>query len=276
MNNRLSDMAIDPRTLWGAGYKIPWNDPAFSARMLREHLNQDHQLASRTTEVITAQAAWLSRLLPAHPASILDIGCGPGLYCEPLAGSSHRYLGIDFSPASIEYATTTSGNEDRRFRLGDVLEADFEGGHDLAMMLYGEINVFPPDLCRHLLTKAYAALAPGGTLVIEPSAADAVRALGEGPNTRTRADEGGLFSDDPYDCLTANHWFEEQGVALQRFTVVTRPDGVTREYRSTTKAWSAADLEKALTGVGFRRMEQHDDWPQPGDAMWLFTARKPE
>ena len=31
---------------WVEGDKIPWNDPDFSERMLREHLTQDHDLAS--------------------------------------------------------------------------------------------------------------------------------------------------------------------------------------------------------------------------------------
>lgn len=29
--------------------KIPWNDPAFSRRMLREHLDQEHDAASLRT-----------------------------------------------------------------------------------------------------------------------------------------------------------------------------------------------------------------------------------
>ncbi|MBW7996213.1 MAG: hypothetical protein FVQ81_06515 [Candidatus Glassbacteria bacterium] len=36
-----------PGSLWSGQYKIPWNDPAFSRRMLIEHLSQEHDLASR-------------------------------------------------------------------------------------------------------------------------------------------------------------------------------------------------------------------------------------
>ena len=32
---------------WDEGEKIPWNEPGFSARMLKEHLSQDHDWASR-------------------------------------------------------------------------------------------------------------------------------------------------------------------------------------------------------------------------------------
>jgi len=35
---------------WEEGEKIPWHDPDFSRRMLREHLSQTHDLASRRSD----------------------------------------------------------------------------------------------------------------------------------------------------------------------------------------------------------------------------------
>ena len=35
---------------WSEGEKIPWNEPGFSRRMLREHLSQEHDAASRRFE----------------------------------------------------------------------------------------------------------------------------------------------------------------------------------------------------------------------------------
>ena len=37
---------------WSEGEKIPWNDPEFSERMLEYHLTQEHDLASRSFEII--------------------------------------------------------------------------------------------------------------------------------------------------------------------------------------------------------------------------------
>ena len=94
-----------PPTPWSEGETIPWNDPAFSRRMLREHLSQAHDAASRRTETIEAHVAYIRTLLPEdRPARILDLGCGPGLYAQRLAAAGHQVRGIDFSPASIEYA----------------------------------------------------------------------------------------------------------------------------------------------------------------------------
>ena len=68
-------------SIWCRPYKIPWDDPDFSRRMLAEHLSQDHDLASRRTEWIDRQVAWIHQdLLKGRPVRILDLGCGPGFY----------------------------------------------------------------------------------------------------------------------------------------------------------------------------------------------------
>ena len=41
--------------LWQDGGNLPWNDPAFSARMLREHLDESHGAASRQAAERAAQ-----------------------------------------------------------------------------------------------------------------------------------------------------------------------------------------------------------------------------
>ena len=41
-----------PRSLGRRGRRLPWDDPEFSERMLREHLSQDHDMASRRQNLI--------------------------------------------------------------------------------------------------------------------------------------------------------------------------------------------------------------------------------
>src|SRR5512133_455015 len=89
---------------WAEGDNIPWNEPEFSRRMLAEHLTQDHDAASRRFEKIDRHVAWIHHtVLRQKPARLLDICCGPGLYANRLARLGHTCVGIDYSPASIEY-----------------------------------------------------------------------------------------------------------------------------------------------------------------------------
>ena len=59
----------------------PWNDPDFSQRMLKEHLSQRHDAASRRTPTIKKHVNWIHNVvLDGKPSHVLDLGCGPGLY----------------------------------------------------------------------------------------------------------------------------------------------------------------------------------------------------
>ena len=64
---------------WSEGEKIPWNDSGFSERMLKHHLTQEHDLASRRFEIIDKHVDWIHNKLGGNPSKILDLACGPGL-----------------------------------------------------------------------------------------------------------------------------------------------------------------------------------------------------
>src|SRR3954449_4200661 len=88
-----------PPEPWAEGDNIPWHEPAFSARMLAEHLSQAHDAASRRAATIDRQVAWIDETIRhGRPAAILDLGCGPGLYSGRLAARGHTCVGIDYSP----------------------------------------------------------------------------------------------------------------------------------------------------------------------------------
>src|SRR5262245_56889161 len=97
---------------WAEGENIPWDEPEFSARMLREHLSQAHDRASRREEIIDRQVTWIHRdLLEERPTAVLDLGCGPGLYTSRLACLGHWCVGLDYGPAAIAYAPERADEE---------------------------------------------------------------------------------------------------------------------------------------------------------------------
>lgn len=91
-----------PPLPWDEGEKIPWHEAEFSQRMLKEHLSQRHDAASRRLSLIEQHIAWIERtFLHKKPSRVLDLGCGPGLYLTRLAQRGYDCVGIDFAPASL-------------------------------------------------------------------------------------------------------------------------------------------------------------------------------
>jgi len=262
--------------LWDGDYKIPWHDPEFSSRMLAEHLTQEHDMASRRFEWIDRQVEWIHRkLLAVRSANILDLGCGPGFYSHRLAVLGHRCRGIDFGPASIEYAWQHSPDRSRcEFVLDDIRHAAFGGPYDLAMMLFGEMNVFSPTELRAILRRVHASLlTDGGLLILEIQTPEAVKRMGRSEPSDDYF-QSGPFSARPYRCRTECEWIPEQHVAIQMFTV--REDaGATQVYRNTTKAWGTKDLTATLQAEGFDRVCRKDDWPSNADGLVLWSAETP-
>jgi SAM-dependent methyltransferase len=245
---------------WAEGYKIPWNDPEFSARMLGEHLSQSHDMASRRLEKIDRQVAWIHEaVLGGVPGHVLDLGCGPGLYGARLAALGHAYTGIDFSPASIEYAqcrATLVGDAGCVFALGDVRQADFaaldagRGLYDLAMFVFGEFNVFSTDDIADILRRVHAVLRPGGRLLLEPHTFGIIRQIGEAGVT-WYSSPGGLFNPAPHLMLQESFWDAESATATTRYYVVDAASGNVAAYAQSMQAYTTADYTALLTAAGF-------------------------
>ncbi len=238
---------------WSEGEKIPWNDPDFSRRMLREHLTQSHDLASRRFEIIDRHVDWIHRrLLSGKPSRILDLGCGPGLYANRFAMLGHDCTGIDFSPASIAYAQETAQTDHLRctFVQHDIRTAEYGTGFDLVMLIFGEFNVFSAAAVRLILQKAHQALKGGGVLLLEPHTYATVCKVGTQAPSWYAANSG-LFSDGPHLCLTENFWDAEQAIATQRYFVVNAVTGDVTRHASSMQAYTDEQYRSVLEASAF-------------------------
>src|SRR5512133_397918 len=92
--------------LFTPGETLFWDDPHISAHMLAAHLDPEIEAASRRLETIDRSVQWLIETLRLQSGdSILDLGCGPGLYASRLAHAGICVTGVDYSNRSVEYAT---------------------------------------------------------------------------------------------------------------------------------------------------------------------------
>jgi SAM-dependent methyltransferase len=246
-----------PPTAWAEGDNIPWNEPGFSARMLKEHLSQAHDAASRRQEIIDRQVDWIhSTLLNGNASKILDLGCGPGFYSARLAKLGHSCTGVDFSPASIDYALTTASQEglDCRFICQDIRQAPFPRDTDLVMLIYGEFNIFRPAHARQILDKAWESLKPGGLLLLEPHTYRIVQEIGRKPYS-WYSSPGGLFLDEPHVVLKDNYWNPENRTATIRYYVLRAATAEVTRYAQSYQAYSNQQYRRLLLACGFTGVE---------------------
>jgi SAM-dependent methyltransferase len=238
---------------WHDADNIPWNEPGFSRRMLAEHLNPNHDAASRRPDTIDAHVEWIHReVLREVPSSILDLGCGPGLYTSRLARLGHTCVGIDYSPASIEYAREVASRERLRceHRCEDIRAADYGAGHGLVMLNSGELNVFRPEEARQIVGKARKSLVEDGALLLETHTEADVRQKGAAGRIWF-ARESSVFHDEPHVWLEERAWHEDTCTAAVRFGVISSPEDGVAVFGQTFQAYSEQGYRELVGECGF-------------------------
>ena len=276
---KLSELAErPPLEPWTTAPGIPWDDPGFSERMLREHLSQKHDRASRRAARIDRHVAWLhEQVIPRTRGSVLDLGCGPGLYTSRLARLGHRCFGVDFSPASIEHARAEAADGDLTctYMLGDLRSAPLGAGHGAALLLYGQLGALPRPDVSGVFEQVHRALTGGGVLVLEVYEADAIARYGE-EAPHWDPSSGGLFTDRPHLILSESAWHADARATTRRWLVVDAESGEVDVYAETLEAWTEGELREALAATGFGDVARFPSLtgrkPRTPDDLYVLTA----
>lgn len=248
-----------PAVPWRDGIAFPWRDPAFSERMLRLHLDQSTHMASRSRPVIAAHVDWLcgriaDELGPAAGRRVLDVACGPGLYCHELARRGHRAWGGDVAPAPLRHAREVADAEglDCSFCVADLDAPDLalpDDAIDLdaVTLWYGEIHSHHPDRMRDDLAALAARLRPGGLLVIEYQP---WRLYPREDRSEWRACTESPFADAPHWWLQEYFWDDAQRSEINVHWILDAATGGLERYAQSGRAWRDGELADLCAGVG--------------------------
>ena len=255
-----------PPTPWAIGGNLPWNDPTFSERMLREHLSEAHGAATRQMPERRAILDWMWALLNLRADHhILDITCGPGLYAVPYAQQGCRVTGIDFGPAAIQYANDlalTEGVADRcHFIEADIREmkdlALPAGSFDAAHLLYGQLAVFTRAEAQAILQQLARLLKPGAKLCLEllnPEAVDKTN------SSWWYTDEGRLWGERPFLHLGERYWDETTHTSTERFFTIDLEHGAMDVVHLCDVVYQPGEMTRALQTAGFANVQIHPNW----------------
>jgi SAM-dependent methyltransferase len=231
--------------------------------MLREHLSQEHDAASRRFKIIDQHVNWIHHsLLKGQPGCVLDLGSGPGFYVSRLARLGHTCTGIDFSPASIEYALEQNKENQTgcTFIHHDLRTFDYGSGFDLVMLIYGEFNTFLKPTARNILIKARKALKADGRLLIELNSYSCLHNFGL-TSPSWHSSPGGLFSDNPYLFFEESFWDDDQQAATRRMYVIDSETNEVQQFADNHQAYTEDDLRSMAEECGFSKVKFHTDWP---------------
>lgn len=109
----------------------------------------------------------LEMLDPRAGMTILDVGCGSGVFADRLAGvPGTTVVGIDANAAAIEFARAQYGKDTLTFRLGRIDALDLKPSSFDQIAFLEVIEHIYPEQAEGVLRDLAALLKPGGRLII--------------------------------------------------------------------------------------------------------------
>ena len=233
------------------GEPLFWDDPHISKQMLEAHLNPGIDAASRKPETIDRSVKWLIETLGLKPgASLMDLGCGPGLYASRFARAGFHVTGVDYSRRSIEYASNYAKENDLQitYRYQNYLELNDENSYDAAFLIYGDFCPLSPKQRATLLKNIHRALKPGGHFVLDVS----TRAHRQKHGNRNvwYATENGFWKPGPHLVLEEGFDYPEQSIWLDQYTVIEADEKLT-VYRNWFEDYTPETITDELEQGGF-------------------------
>jgi SAM-dependent methyltransferase len=245
--------------LYAEGNAIMWTDAHISEQLLNIHLNPEIDLASRKKSSIESTVEWILNSVNKEKMNILDLGCGPGLYCEIMAERGHRVTGVDFSKNSIDYARKEAAEKgmDIEYVNLNYLELNEENRYDLVMMVFTDFGVLKPYERETLIRNVYRALKPGGTFIFDVLSD---RNLETKVSQRSwEIEESGFWMDNPYLILSDSFLYPDEKVILYQHIVMDDRSENFKVYRFWTHFFASDDLKQLLEPEGFESIECFDN-----------------
>ena len=238
-------LATKPTPFEKAGQPI-WRDEHVAKQLLATHLDPNTDAASRRPETIDRSVAWIVDEIQLKPGmAILDLGCGPGLYCQRLAKAGMKVTGVDFSEASVSYAKKQASAEKLLidYRLQNYLEFTEENCFDAALLIYGDYCALSPVDRKQLLKIVWRSLTKGGQFVLDVTTRECRKKLGRSKGWY--AAESGFWGEKRHIVLEQGFDYPEELIYLDQYIVIDEDDGI-RVFRDWFQDFSVDLIRKEL------------------------------
>jgi SAM-dependent methyltransferase len=233
------------------GEPLFWNDPHISSQMLAVHLDPDTDLASRKADTIDASVTWIIETLGLGAGdTVLDLGCGPGLYASRLAQRGLAVSGVDYSRHSITYARAFAAEHGLAidYHYQNYLDLEEQGRYDVVLLIFGDYCTFPLEKRLKLLGNVHRALRPGGYFILDVS----TRVLRDkhGLKNGWYISQGGFWRPGPHLVLENGFDYPQQAIWLDQYIII-EPSGKMTVYRNWFQDYDRASIIAELATGGF-------------------------
>ena len=238
-----------------------YDDEQFSKLMLIEHLDQDSFGASRAKSFIKREVKFLNEVFGNLNVGrdLIDIGCGPGFYCDEFNYSGYSCDGVDMSPAVIDFAQQNV--RDSQFHCCRIQELALKKKYDAALVLFGLLNEI--EDAESLISASSKLIKEDGFLVIEVMRPEFFNSLVSETINVSGRETASCFSKSPHVRVTKRFFSHERDCLVNRSMVVD-DEGIMQLHESHFTCYDLEKTTRLLESNGFTDVQCIQS-PQTGE-----------
>ena len=250
--------------LYESGDANIWSSPYVREQLLKAHLDPNSDAASRKPQTVQATVDWILEK-QAGSGSIIDLGCGPGIYARKYAARGWRVVGVDINEAAIGHAIAAgeSAALPVRYLQQSYLDRIDAGLFDVATCIYCDFGALTRAQQKTFLRNVHGLLAPGGTLVFDVFGPGISQTRTAGRSWQREA-AGGFWSESACYVLSECRHFEAEQVWGSKYIVIPEAGGPST-YVLWDHYFSVDQLSDLLAASGFSVLEVRTDIVKQSD-----------
>lgn len=237
-----------------------WDNEHISKQMLEAHLNPNWDAASRKADTIELSCKWIiSSMNLNNNDKVLDLGCGPGLYCTKLNENGLQVTGIDYSKRSIEYAKEEAirRNLSIEYVYMNYLDIDFYNEYDIAMMIYCDFGVLSDESRKLILKKIHRALKEKGCFLFDVWTTSNMELTSSFQNWSINLN-GGFWKPNSYIELIDKTYYDTRNISLSQHIILEEESNIS-VYNLWERCYTLDSIRELLNESGFEIVDVFSD-----------------
>lgn len=236
-----------------------WTNEKLSSFIFQSHFDENIYGGSRNSEFITTSINTIITLAKSYNCkSIIDLGCGPGIYTHPLAQFGYNVVGIDISKKSINFAKQKACDADLNIKYinSDFFNLYKQENHDMALLLYEIYSTFDPKQRKLLLDNIFKMLNDDGIFILDVPLTNRLSDIEEISNW-TFFNKDTLYNSEPFFFFFKSKIYSEN-ILLNHSIFLFESSSIVNCY-DWVQHFTKTSIINELNSAGFNILSTYSD-----------------